>query len=112
LEQICDVLTEVRIAKDDLHASTFKCPNKIPINKYISNGVKFPKPTPEAKKALRGWLGSLASKWKRLKMTPLSVVNMAQSHSVALGLGEMPLDKLHEKLNIKPQQKAPLLKKK
>jgi hypothetical protein len=37
---------------------------------------------------------------------------MAQSHSVALGLGEMPLDKLHEKLNIKPQQKAPLLKKK
>ena len=112
LEQICDVLTEVHIAKGDTHASTFKCPNKLPIHQYISNGVKFPKPTQEAKKALRGWLGSLASKWKRLKMTPLSVVNMAQSHSVALGLGEMPLDKLHEKLNIKPQQKPTHIQKK
>jgi hypothetical protein len=37
---------------------------------------------------------------------------MAQSHSIALGLGEMPLDKLHEKLNIKPQpQPKPQLKK-
>ena len=112
VEQICDVLTEVRIAKGDTLASTFKCPNKLPVHQYIPSGVKFPKPTPEAKKALRGWLGSLASKWKRLKMTPLSVVNMAQSHSIALGLGEMPLDKLHEKLNIKPQQKPPQLKKK
>jgi superfamily II DNA/RNA helicase len=68
---------------------------------YTSSKVTFPKPTPDAKKALRGWLGALASKWKRLKMTPASVVNMAQCLSKAMGLGEIPLDKLHEKLSIK-----------
>lgn len=106
LEQICDVLTEVRTDTQEL--TPLKCPKSLSITKYVSTGITFPKATPNAKKALRGWLGSLASKWKRLKISPSAVVNMAQSHSIALGLGEMPLDKLHEKLNIKPQvqQKA------
>jgi len=112
LEQICDVLTEVRTNKQDPTTPVLKCPKNLSITNYIPAGITFPKPTPNAKKALRGWLGSLASKWKRLKISPSAVVNMAQSHSIALGLGEMPLDKLHEKLNIKPQpQPKPQLKK-
>lgn len=104
LEQICDVLTSVRTNQDNI-TRTLKCPKNLPITKYVPMGITFPKPTPNTKKALRGWLGSLASKWKRLKISPSAVVNMSQELSVALGLGEMPIDKLHEKLNIKSQLK-------
>lgn len=98
LESICDVLTEVYV--EDGCVSP-KC-TQMSIKKYLPGKVQFPKPpTQAAKQALRGWLGSLASKWKRLKMTPTMVVKMAQEHSVALGLGEIPLEKLYEKLSIK-----------
>jgi len=98
VELICDVLSEIHVDKDYKP----KCTNgNVVIKKYIPSQMKFPAATQHAKKAFRGWLGSLASKWKRLKMTPIAVVNMAQSLSVAMGLGEVPLEKLHEKLSIK-----------
>jgi ATP-dependent RNA helicase MSS116, mitochondrial len=98
VELVCDVLNEIHL---DNNVNKPKCGDSVQQKVYRPSGVKFPKPTQEAKKALRGWLGSLASKWKRLKMTPSSVVNMAQNLSIAMGLGEIPLDKLHEKLSIK-----------
>lgn len=98
VELICDVLTEIHVNKD--HKP--KCTNSnVVIKKHVPSQLKFPAATQDAKKAYRGWLGSLASKWKRLKMTPTSVVNMAQSLSISMGLGEVPLDKLYEKLSIK-----------
>lgn len=101
VELVCDVLNEIHIDKT-IKDNKLKCNNNALLLKiYNSSNITYPKATSDAKKAFRGWLGSLASKWKRLKMTPLSVVNMAQSLSVAMGLGEMPLDKLHEKLSIK-----------
>jgi len=98
VEQICDVLTEIHVDKDNKPKCTN---NNVIIKKYVPSQIKFPVATQDAKKAFRGWLGALASKWKRLKMTPTSVVNMAQSLSIAMGLGEVPIDKLHEKLSIK-----------
>lgn len=101
VELVCDVLNEIHIDKT-IKDNKLKCSNNnLLLSKYTSSNITYPKATPDAKKAFRGWLGSLASKWKRLKMTPSSVVNMAQTLSVAMGLGEMPLDKLHEKLSIK-----------
>lgn len=98
VELICDVLTEIYVDKD--HKP--KCHNgNVVVKKYVPSNIKFPAASQDAKKAFRGWLGSLASKWKRLKMTPTTVVSMAQSLSVAMGLGEVPMDKLHEKLSIK-----------
>ena len=101
VEMVCDVLSEIHIDKN-LKDSVPKCTSKShTVHVYVPSQTKFPVASQDAKKAFKGWLGSLASKWKRLKMTPVSVVNMAQSLSVAMGLGEMPLDKLHEKLAIK-----------
>jgi ATP-dependent RNA helicase MSS116, mitochondrial len=105
VELVCDVLNEIHIDKS-LKDNVPKCITKNhTVHPYVPSQTKFPKATPDAKKAYRGWLGSLASKWKRLKMTPTSVVNMAQSLSVSMGLGEVPLDKLHEKLAIKIKPK-------
>lgn len=101
VELICDVLNEIHVDKDNKPKCTN---NNIVFKKYVPSNVKFPTATQDAKKAFRGWLGSLASKWKRLKMTQVTVVNMAQSLSVAMGLGEVPLDKLHEKLSIKTKK--------
>jgi len=106
VELLCDVLNEIYIdktVKDNNNniPKCFKNSNKNIVKPYTPSEIKFPKATQDAKKAYRGWLGSLASKWKRLKMTPTSVINMAQSLSVAMGLGEVPLEKLHEKLAIK-----------
>lgn len=101
VELVCDVLSELYVDKN-IKDITPKCKTSNLITKqYIPTNIKFPTVTQDAKKAYRGWLGSLASKWKRLKMTPTSVVNMAQSLSIAMGLGEVPLEKLHEKLAIK-----------
>jgi superfamily II DNA/RNA helicase len=99
---VSDVLTELHI-DPEIKNTLPKEPllTKVKTHVYKPSKIAFPKPTPDAKKALRGWLGSLASKWKRLKMTPTAVVNMAQNLSKAMGLGEIPLDKLHEKLSIK-----------
>jgi ATP-dependent RNA helicase MSS116 len=110
LEAVCDVLTEVHVERG-LTASKLKCSNhpSSQIKTYRPSGVRFGMtsvPTAAAKQALRGWLGALASKWKRLKMSPEAVVNMAQQHSVALGLGEIPLDKLYDKLSIKIKKSA------
>jgi ATP-dependent RNA helicase MSS116 len=105
VELVCDVLNEIHIDKS-LKDNVPKCITKNhTVHLYVPSQTKFPTATPDAKKAYRGWLGSLASKWKRLKMTPTSVVNMAQSLSVSMGLGEVPLDKLHEKLAIKIKAK-------
>ena len=105
VELICDVLNEIHIDKD-IKDNKPKCVNNnLTIKTYIPSHIKYPKATQDAKKAYRGWLGSLASKWKRLKMTPTSVVNMAQSLSVAMGLGEVDIDKLHDKLSIKNKKK-------
>jgi ATP-dependent RNA helicase MSS116 len=104
VELVCDVLNEIHIDKT-IKDNKPKCNhNTLVVKMYNSSNIKYPKATPDAKKAFRGWLGSLASKWKRLKMTPSTVVNMAQSLSVAMGLGEMPIDKLNEKLSIKPKK--------
>lgn len=105
VELVCDVLNEIHIDKTIKENNKLKCSNSnLLLSKYTYSNITYPKATPDAKKAFRGWLGSLASKWKRLKMTPVSVVNMAQQLSVAMGLGEMPLDKLHEKLSIKTKK--------
>lgn len=102
LQVICDVLSEIHI---DANAPAPVC-LKILKNKYIPSGIKYPKPqTPkdakDAKKALGGWLGALASKWKRLKMPSSAVLELARTLADAM---HVPIEdaKLMEKLNIKP----------
>lgn len=99
LKDICDVLTELYAEAPDKPIC-----NK-PAKPFKHTGLKYPE-SKLAKGALRGWLGSMASKWKRLKMTPEAVVSMAQKQSIAMGLGEVPIDKLYEKLNIKIKVQA------
>lgn len=94
IKDICDVMTEIYAeAPDKPICSKLALP-------FVNKGVKYPA-SKLAKGALRGWLGSLASKWKRLKMTPEMVVSMAQKQAIAMGQGDLPIDKLYEKLNIK-----------
>jgi ATP-dependent RNA helicase MSS116 len=101
LKDICDVLTEIYAEAPDKPIC-----NK-PSKPFPSNGVKYPESNKLAKGALRGWLGALASKWKRLKMTPEAVVSMAQKQAIAMGVGDMPTAKLYEKLNIKVKAEKP-----
>lgn len=94
---VCDVLTELYANAPDKPVCGMKA------QKLELKGIKYlalEKPK-AAKLALGGWLGALASKWKRLKMTPEAVVSLAQKQSIALGLGEIPVDKLYDKLSIK-----------
>lgn len=109
LQVVCDVLSEIHV---DANASPMPtaCAQekslKILKNKYIPSGIKYPKPqTPkdakDAKKALGGWLGALASKWKRLKIPSSAVLELARTLADAM---HVPIEdaKLMEKLNIKP----------
>jgi len=95
VKDICELLS-------DLYA---EAPDKPVCNKaakpFPSSGIKYHADSKMARNAFRGWLGSLASKWKRLKMTPEMVVSMAQKQAIAMGVGEVPTSKLYEKLNIK-----------
>jgi ATP-dependent RNA helicase MSS116 len=97
VELVCDVLTDLYVESG---VSAPKCSLKSQV--YKPFGVKYPQGlNPKgAKKALGGWLGSLASKWKRLKMTPASVMSLAQSLSKAIGV-DIDDKKLMEKLSIK-----------
>ncbi len=101
VEMVCDVLSEIHLENG---VDKPKC-GSVPVSIYKPIGVQYPKTSKLSKGAFRGWLGSLASKWKRLKMAPDAVVNMAQSLSIAMGLGQFPLEKLHEKLSIKSKSK-------
>lgn len=93
---VCDVLTDLYASAPDKPV----CGKKA--QQIVSTGIKYPAPVGKAAKvALGGWLGALASKWKRLKMTPEAVVSLAQKQSMAFGLGEIPIDKLYDKLSIK-----------
>jgi hypothetical protein len=99
---VCDVLTDLYADAPDKPV----CAMKAQPTTFSTIGIKYPQPpaaskAKAAKVALGGWLGALASKWKRLKMTPEAVVSLAQKQSLALGLGEIPIDKLYDKLSIK-----------
>lgn len=112
LQIICDVLSEIYT---DAPASMPVCSQvKTLKNKYVSGGVKYPKPqspkdAKDAKKALGGWLGALASKWKRLKMPSSAVLELARSLADAM---HVPIEdaKLMEKLNIKPSKPSQVTK--
>lgn len=98
VDQICDVITRLYI-DDSLSSDVCR---KLPAYGYNDGtGVRFPDGHKNARAAFRGWLGALASKWKRLKMKRDDVLGMAQDLSYAMGLGYMPADKLREKLNMK-----------
>jgi ATP-dependent RNA helicase MSS116 len=97
LETICDVLTEMHAENKVAVPKTFTQT----IKKYIPSGIQYPKDNKDAKSAFRGWLGSLASKWKRLKMSPVSAIELAGNLAKAMGLNDIPVEKLKEKLAIK-----------
>jgi superfamily II DNA/RNA helicase len=100
LPVICDVLNEIYVQPSLAPPS---CVHKI--QKHVVSGIKYPLSNPkEAKQALSGWLGSLASKWKRLKMTPLATLNLAQGLAKAMGV-QIDEAKIMEKLNIKTKPK-------
>ena len=103
LQLVCDVLTEMYV---DASCAAPVCTLKA--KKYVPTGIKYPPPSnpKDAKKALGGWLGSLASKWKKLKMSPIAVMTLARNLAKSMGV---PIDdaKLMEKLNVKlPQMKS------
>jgi ATP-dependent RNA helicase MSS116 len=97
IETICEVLTEMYVG----NCEPPRCANE-KTRKFVYSGLTYPKGVPhqDAKKALSGWLGSLASKWKVLKMPPSHVVSMVQSQTKALGLNPIPMEKLCEKLHL------------
>jgi ATP-dependent RNA helicase MSS116 len=101
VESVCDVLSEVHVGE----CSPPKCGGaKIDAKRYQFTNVEYPKDgknASAAKKAFGGWLGSLASKWKRMKMSPQAVVDMAQAQAKAFGLEPYPKEKLCDKLHLK-----------
>lgn len=99
LETICDVLTEMYV-ETKLTTAPPKAFTK-GVKKYVPSGLQYPPGNSDAKSAFRGWVGSLASKWKRLKMPPRSAVDLANNLAKAMGLGDIPVEKLMEKLAIK-----------
>jgi len=92
--QVCDVIHDIYSE----YPATKLCTKA---HGYRSTGILFPDMPRAAKAGFRGWLGSLASKWKRLKMSKHDTLDMAQSMHVALGLGHANEDNLREKLHIK-----------
>jgi superfamily II DNA/RNA helicase len=109
LQMVCDVLSEIYI---DTPASMPMCSQvkslKTLKNKYVASEYQYPKPqspkdAKDAKKALGGWLGALASKWKRMKMPSVAVLELARTLADALHI-PMEDSKLMEKLNIKPSK--------
>ena len=97
VELICDVLTEMYIEPNVTYPKAFSKE----VKKYVPSGVHYPHDNKDAKGAFRGWLGSLASKWKRLKMKPSETIDFASKLAKAMGLSDIPVEKLKEKLAIK-----------
>lgn len=94
--QICDVVKNVYI---DREISTHMCDQNN--EEYRPIGINFPESMKrDAKHAYRGWLGSLASKWKRLKMHKADVISLAQNMSLAMGLGQQDDAHLRSKLHV------------
>ena len=99
VQLVCDVLTEMYV---DASVSMPVCPS-IKAKKHTPTGIKYPvQPSnaKSAKKALGGWIGSLASKWKRLRMPPLSVLALARNLADAMGV-QIEDEKLIDKLKVK-----------
>lgn len=97
IELICDVLSEMYVEQNVAYPKTFTKD----VNKFVPSGIHYPKDNKDAKGAFRGWLGSLASKWKRLKMQPSATIELAGNLAKAMGLNDIPIEKLKEKLAIK-----------
>jgi ATP-dependent RNA helicase MSS116 len=97
IELICDVLNEMYVEPKVVHPKTFTKE----VKRYVPSGIHYPQDNKDAKGAFRGWLGSLASKWKRLKMQPSAAIELAGNLAKAMGLNDIPVEKLKEKLAIK-----------
>lgn len=102
-DQVCEVLTDVFI-DSTLTSGVEYCPS-FQFHEYGYTGVSFPasdqRVKKEARQGYRGWLGSLASRWKRLKMSTDDVLRLAVDMSDTLGLQPMDDAKLRDKLHIK-----------
>lgn len=98
VEKICDLLTEVRVEKSLVNGDICKQDTLV----HIPTGIGYPVgDTKHAKNAFRGWLGSLASKWKKLNMEPHDVISLAEGFSKSLGLRDIDESRLREKLHIR-----------
>jgi ATP-dependent RNA helicase MSS116, mitochondrial len=97
IELICDVLSEMYVEQKVAYPKSFAKELK----KHVPSGITYPQDNKDAKGAFRGWLGSLASKWKRLKMQPSATIELAGNLAKAMGLNDIPIEKLKEKLAIK-----------
>lgn len=100
VELICDVLTEMYVESKVAYPKIFTKEVKT----FVPSGINYPQDSTnvkDAKGAFRGWLGSLASKWKRLKMQPSATIELASNLAKAMGLNDIPVEKLKEKLAIK-----------
>jgi ATP-dependent RNA helicase MSS116 len=101
VESVCELISELYVG--DCVAP--KCGGKLVAKPYQNTNVAYPKDAKyakAAKQAFSGWLGSLASKWKRMKMSPQAAVEMARAQAKAFGLDTFPKEKICEKLHIKP----------
>jgi ATP-dependent RNA helicase MSS116, mitochondrial len=97
IELICDVLSEMYVEQKVAYPKAFAKE----VKKHVPSGITYPQDNKDAKGAFRGWLGSLASKWKRLKMQPSATIELAGNLAKAMGLNDIPVEKLKEKLAIK-----------
>lgn len=94
VEQVCDVLTHV-YATD---RRTELCGR--PARALEVSGTELRPDSKVAKRAYSGWLGSLASKWKRLRMPKADVLEFAQHMASAMDLGVQDEAKLRDKLHL------------
>jgi ATP-dependent RNA helicase MSS116 len=100
VESICEFISELYVGE----CAVPRCGARLAAKRYRYANVTYAqggRNAKGAKQALGGWLGSLASKWKRMKMSPQAVVDMATSQAIAFGLEPMPMDKLCGKLHLK-----------
>lgn len=102
LDSISDVVSEVFVSDDiTIPQSVTNVRKSIQVP---SRSMSMAVGTKAAKSAFRGWLGSLASKWrsKDVRMTPENTLNLARNMASAMGISPEPAQEdLKKKLNIK-----------
>lgn len=103
-DKVCDLADAVHVSKDLLSKEEMQMCKQVNAGIYEFAGAEIPISKIHkkyAKDAFRGWIGNLASKWKRLGMRNEDALSLANDFAMALGLEKQDLDRLKQKLHMR-----------
>lgn len=106
--QVCNMIGSVIVDRKFLETERdIRFCRDVGLSEFDPAGIVLPKEMnqKDAKNAYRGWLGSLASKWKRLNMDSENVLRLAHEMADALRMNRMEDEKLRDKLHIKTKSR-------